>query len=119
MIGMDADYVAAGCSYYTAETHTMQIDEISANARIYSTAQILSADQKRIHVFYCLHAAEDDRLLATTEAMYLHVNRESGRVCAASDHIVEKIQAIADAHAALPKPKAVGRFVGQRNKDKQ
>ncbi len=118
MIGMDADYVAAGCSYYTAETHTMQVDDIGANAQVYSTAQILSADQKRIHVFYCLHAADDNRLLATTEAMYLHVNRASGRVCTASDKIVDKILSIAKAHAALPKPKAVGRFVGQRNKDK-
>ncbi|MDE0754749.1 MAG: carnitine 3-dehydrogenase [Woeseiaceae bacterium] len=119
MIGMDADYVAAGCSYYTAETHTMQVDEIGVNQRIYSTAQVLAADKKRIHVFYCLHAADDDRLLATTEAMYLHVNRESGRVCTASDRIVDNIQSIANAHAALSKPEAVGRFVGQRKKDKK
>jgi len=117
MIGMDADYVAAGCSYYTAETHTMQLDEVGANERIYSTAQVLLADTKRLHVFYRMHAAADDRLLATTEAMYLHVNRDSGRVCDADPRLVANAKAIADAHANLPRPDAAGRFVGQRKQD--
>ncbi len=117
MIGMDADYVAAGCSYYTAETHTMQTGEIGANERIYSTAQVLMADEKRLHVFYHLHAADDDRVLATTEAMYLHVNRESGRVCEASTAVAANAQAISAAHATLPRPAATGRFVGQRKQE--
>ena len=115
MIGMDADYVAKGCSYYTAETHTMQIGEIGVNEKIYSTAQLLLADTKRLHIFYRLHAADDDRLLATTEAMYLHVDRQSGRVCEADPELVTNAKAIADAHANLPKPDAAGRYVGQRN----
>jgi carnitine 3-dehydrogenase len=117
MIGMNAEYVAAGCSYYTAETHTMQIDEIGANEKIYSTAQVLMADTKRLHVFYQLHATEDDRVLATTEAMYLHVDRESGRVCDASPEIVDAAKSIADAHASLPRPAATGRYVGQRKQE--
>ncbi len=114
MIGMDADYVAKGCSYYTAETHTMQLDEIGVDEHIYSTAQVLMADSKRLHVFYRLHAAIDKRVLATTEAMYLHVNRKSGKVCDASAHIVANAKAIADVHAVLPRPDAAGRYVGQR-----
>lgn len=114
MIGMDSEYVASGCSYYTAETHTMQLGEIGVNERIYSTAQVLMADTKRLHVFYRLHATNDDRVLASTEAMYLHVHRESGKVCDASPDIVANAKSIADAHAALPRPEAAGRFVGQR-----
>ena len=68
MIGMDAAYVKTTGAWYTAETHTMQIDEIGVNERIYSTLQILMSDAKRLHVFYRLHAADDDRLLATCEA---------------------------------------------------
>ena len=117
MIGMDASYVKNVGAWYTAETHTMQIDEIGANERIYSTMQMLMSDAKRLHVFYRLHAASDDRLLATTEAMYLHVGRESGRVCEAEPDMIEKAQRIADAHASLPKPDAVGRYVGQRKQD--
>jgi carnitine 3-dehydrogenase len=114
MIGMDSDYVAAGHSYYTAETHTMQVDEIGSNEKIYSTAQVLLSDEKRLHIFYRLHASDDDRLLATTEAMYLHVNRESGRVCPASPAIVVNAKKIATAHAGLPVPDTAGRYVGQR-----
>ena len=84
------------------------------NEPIYSTVQILLSDAKRLHVFYRLHAAEDDRVLATAEAMYLHVNRKSGRVCAASPEMVAKAIAIADAHENLPRPEAAGRYVGQR-----
>ena len=117
LIGMDADYVAKGLSYYTAETHTMQLDEIGVDERIYSTAQVLLADTKRLHVFYRLHAADDDRVLATTEAMYLHVDRKSGRVCEADRQLVANARAIADAHASLPRPEAVVRYVGQRKQE--
>lgn len=116
-LGMDADYVAAGCSYYTAETHTMQVDEVGVNERIYSTAQVLMADTKRLHAFFCLHATVDNRLLATTEAMYLHVNRESGRVCDASPEIIANAKKIASVHTSLPRPKTAGRFVGQRKQE--
>ena len=92
----------------------MQVDEIGANQRIYSTAQMLMCDSKRMHVFYRLHATEDDRLLATCEAMYLHVGRESGQVCDAAPAMIEKAKHFADAHAGLPTPDAVGRYVGQR-----
>ena len=115
MIGMDADYVANTGAWYTAETHTMQVDEIGVNERIYSTLQILMSDAKRLHVFYRLHAADDDRLLATCEAMYLHVGKESGRVCEAEPDMLEKVKRIAEAHAGLAIPDTVGRHVGQRH----
>jgi carnitine 3-dehydrogenase len=76
--------------------------------------QILFADAKRLHVFYRMHAASDDRLLATLEAMYLHVRIASGKVVAAADATIEPLLALARTHAALQKPETAGRFVGQR-----
>lgn len=116
MIGMDADYVASTGAWYTVESHAMYIDEVGVNEPIYSTAQILLADTKRLHIFYRLHAAEDDRVLATAEAMYLHVNRDSGRVCAASPEMVAAVAKIADAHSDLPRPEAAGKYVGRRKR---
>ena len=113
-VGMHDDYVAAGHSYYTAETHNQFYDEVGVNEPYYTTVQIILADAKRLHVFYSMHATEDDRLLATLEAMYLHVDMESGKVVAAENAATEKLMAIAAAHANLPKPEAVGRFVGKR-----
>ena len=81
---------------------------------MYTTAQILAADAKRLHVFYRLHAGDDDRVLATLEAMYLHVHAETGRVVAAKDQASKKLLALAAAHAELPRPDTAGRRVGQR-----
>ncbi|MDA0680705.1 MAG: carnitine 3-dehydrogenase, partial [Proteobacteria bacterium] len=113
-VGLHDDYVAAGHSYYTAETHNQYYDEVGANEPYYTTAQILMADAKRLHVFYRMHAAADDRLLATLEAMYLHVNTQSGKVAAAQSAATAKLMAMSSAHSTLPKPETAGRFVGQR-----
>ena len=113
-VGMHDEYVAAGNSWYTAETHNQFFDEVAVNEPMYSTVQILFADPKRLHVFYRLHAAEDDRVLATLEAMYLHVNMETGKVTAASDAAIAPLLALAQAHAELDNPEAAGRYVGQR-----
>ncbi len=113
-VGMHDEYVAAGHSYYTAETHNQFFDEVGVNESFYTTVQILLADAKRLHVFYRMHAVEDDRLLATLEAMYLHVNMKTGKVVAAESDATTKLMKIAEAHVALEKPEAAGRYVGQR-----
>ena len=113
-VGMHDEYVAAGHSYYTAETHNQFFDEVGVNESFYTTVQILLADAKRLHVFYRMHADEDDRLLATLEAMYLHVNMKTGKVVAAESDATTKLMKIAEAHVALEKPEAAGRYVGQR-----
>ena len=114
LVGMHDDYVTAGNSYYTAETHNQFFDEVGVNESFYTTVQILLADAKRLHVFYRMHAVEDDRLLATLEAMYLHVNMKTGRVVAAESDATAKLMKIAEAHVALENPEAAGRYVGQR-----
>lgn len=113
-VGLHDAYVESGCSYYTAETHNQYYDEVGVNEPYYTTAQILLADAKRLHVFYRMHAAADDRLLATLEAMYLHVEMASGKVVAAQKKATEKLIALADSHAVLDKPESAGRHVGQR-----
>jgi len=113
-IGMHDEYVAAGNSWYTAETHTQFFDEVGVNQPMYTTVQIVAADAKRLHVFYRLHASDDERLLATLEAMYLHVNMASGKVAAASDEAMQELAAIATAHTKLEMPESAGRHVGQR-----
>ena len=57
---------------------------------------------------------DDNRLLATLEAMYLHVDMKSGKVVAAESEASKNLLALAATHAGLPKPEAAGRFVGQR-----
>ena len=113
-VGMHDEYVATGNSWYTAETHNQFMDEVAVDEPMYSTVQVLAADPKRLHVFYRLHAAADDRVLATLEAMYLHVNMKTGKVAPASAAAIAPLLALADGHAQLDKPDSAGRYVGQR-----
>ena len=60
-LGIDADYHAAGLSYYTVETHISHLLEVAAEEPLYVTTQILDHDEKRIHLFHSMHHGEDDR----------------------------------------------------------
>ena len=42
LIGVDLDYVEAGHSYYTVETHIRHLGEAKLGDALYSTCQILS-----------------------------------------------------------------------------
>ena len=114
LIGLDMGYVASGYSYYTVESHITHYDECKLGERLYTTTQILAADEKRLHVFHTLHGASGDRVIATAEHMMLHVDSRSGRAFPAHAQIREKLDPIATAHAALPQHEVVGRHTGQR-----
>jgi len=46
--------------------------------------------------------------------MLLHVNARSHRTSQAEPQVLEKLRALAAAHAGLPRPSAAGRAVGQK-----
>ena len=52
------------------------------------------------------------RLLATAEQMLLHVDAATGRAAPAAPAVLERVAAIAAAHAALPRPERAGRAIG-------
>ncbi|TMV67324.1 carnitine 3-dehydrogenase, partial [Thioclava sp. BHET1] len=112
LIGADMDYVAAGHSYYTAESHIMHRGEAKLGDRLTGTVQVLAADEKRLHLFIRILKGETE--VASIEQMLLHVDMKEGRTCAAAPEVLARLQPIAKAHETLPKPEAAGRFVGQR-----
>jgi carnitine 3-dehydrogenase len=114
LIGADLDYVAGGHSYYTVETHIRHLGEAKLGQALYSTTQLLSHDEKRLHVFSRIHDAATGDLLATAEQMLLHVDSKAGKACAAAPEILGKLGAIAEKHAKLPAPEGMGRSVGQK-----
>jgi carnitine 3-dehydrogenase len=114
--GIDRAYHDRGLSYYTVETHIMHRKEVRALEPVHTTIQVLSADDKRVHVFYRLIHTPSGDLLASAEQMLLSVNTEAGRAVAAEPAVLAKLRALADAHAALPRPENAGRAVGQRTR---
>ncbi|RID92018.1 carnitine 3-dehydrogenase [Gemmobacter lutimaris] len=112
LIGAGMDYVAAGHSYYTAETHIMHLGECKLGDRLTGTLQVLGADEKRLHVF--IRIQRGDEVVASLEQMLLHVDMKANKTCAAAPEVLAKLDPITQAHKALPRPDAAGRFVGQR-----
>ncbi|QRM56046.1 carnitine 3-dehydrogenase [Sinorhizobium sp. BG8] len=114
LIGVDLEYVRDGHSYYTVETHIRNLGEAKLGDALYATCQILSSDEKRLHIFSTIYNAATKEALATAEQMMLHVDSKAGKAVTAPEKVLAKLQAITEAHAALPKPEGVGRAVGQK-----
>ncbi len=110
-IGIDADYLRGGGSYYTVETHICHLGEAKAGDGLEVTTQVLGADEKRIHVFVRIENAESEELLATTEQMLLHVDTNAGRAAPAPPEILARVQQLVDAHAGMPWPERAGRKI--------
>ncbi|GAB1478833.1 carnitine 3-dehydrogenase [Paracoccaceae bacterium] len=112
LIGAGMDYVAAGQSYYSAETHIRHLGEAKLGDRLTGTLQIISADEKRFRSF--VRICKGDEVVATIEQLCLHVSMAEGKTVPAAPEVWAKLKAIAEAHAALPLPEGAGRAVGQK-----
>ena len=112
LIGCDADYIATGGSYFTAETHIRHMDEAVAGDLIEVRTQVLAGAGKKLHLYHEMY--EGKRLLASGEHFLLHVSLESRRPSNPSVEISAALERIAEAHASLPLPDGAGRSVGQR-----
>jgi len=112
LIGAGMDYVAAGHSYYSAETHIRHLGEAKLGDRLTGELQILSADEKRFRSFVRIMKGDD--CVATIEQLCLHVDMGAGKSAPAAPEVWAKLKAIAEAHAGLPLPEGAGRAVGQK-----
>ena len=110
-IGADAAYVAAGCSYFTVETHLIHRAELGAGQAMHTTTQILAADDKRIRVFHSMLRDSDGAVAATAEQMLLHVDLATKRVRPAQSEVLDRLRPLAAADAARPRPAAAGRAI--------
>ncbi len=106
IIGCDADYIASGGSYFTAETHIRHLDETHAGSKIEVQTQLLLGQGKKLHLFHSMY--EGDKLLATGESFLLHVSLETRRPCAPSAQIEAAMARIAQGQAGLPYPEGAG-----------
>ncbi|WP_212524008.1 3-hydroxyacyl-CoA dehydrogenase NAD-binding domain-containing protein [Actibacterium sp. MT2.3-13A] len=111
IIGVDAEYLASGGSFFTVETHIRHLMEVHAGAALRVETLCLGAEGKRMHLFHQIHSG--DTLLATGEHMLLHVSLKTRRAAPPAPHVAGRLAEIAAAHAALPRPRGVGRAVGQ------
>jgi carnitine 3-dehydrogenase len=112
LIGVDEPYLQSGRSYYTVESHLNFIAQSHAGDHLRVTAQLLSHDTKRLHIFTVVQL-DDDSVVATAEHMMLHVDAAVGKSSPASPEIQAKLAEIAALHDLLAKPAEAGRAIGQ------
>ena len=111
-VGVDDVYRLSGRAMFTVETHVSHLAEAKALDQLYVTTQLLSVDDKRVHLFHQMRRTRDDVVVATGEQIYLHVNTAAGKASPMDGQVHSKLTAIHAGHARLPTPGQKGRYVG-------
>ena len=109
-IGDDDAYRAAGHSFYTVETHIAYLREAAELAPLRITTRVLGVDRKRLHIYQEMFHGTNDKLLATTEQMLVHVDMNSARSVAILPEVRAALEAILAAHSTLAPPAGAGHF---------
>jgi acyl-CoA thioester hydrolase len=112
VLGMGPNYLKArNGSTMTAECHVRYLREVHLGDPLQVTAYVIGADEKRLHTFEELRHATEGWVSATSENMTLHMDMNARKVAPFPSDIAERIRAVADAHAKLPRPDGLGRNV--------
>src|SRR3984885_13427642 len=110
-VGVDDAYRQSGRALYTVETHVTHSGEARALEPLYVLTQLLKVDDKRLHVFHTVHRQRDDRLVATGEQLYLHVNSAAARAAPMDRAVHAKLEQIRAAHASIDGPAMADRHL--------
>jgi carnitine 3-dehydrogenase len=110
LIGCDAAYIAAGGSYFTAETHIRHLDEVHAGEQITIRTRVLGGGGKKMHLWHEMFSGH--RLLATAEHFLLHVSLETRKPTDAGASVDAALRRFVEAQSGLPRPEGAGRWVG-------
>ena len=98
-------------STFTAECHVRYLREIHLGDPVRISVWLLDADEKRLHTFEELRHATEGWLSATSENMTMHIDMNARKVAPFPPDIRARTQAVAQAHAAIPRPDGIGRKV--------
>jgi carnitine 3-dehydrogenase len=112
-VGVDESYRDTGRMYYTVENHLKHLGEAKLGEPLYVTAQVLKVDDKRLHVFQRMYRGRDDKLIATAEQMFLHVDTAAAKAAPADGKVRAGLESILHAQAGLPLPPEAGQAVGR------
>ena len=110
-IGAGLDYVAAGHSYYTVETHLRHLGQARLGERVEVHTRVLAADAKRLHLFHEMVNKANGTVAATAEHMLVHVDAAAERSVPAPEAIRAAAEQLVATQAALPPPDGGGRSI--------
>ena len=116
-LGLDHGYKdRAEVTTFVADMNVTYVQEVVEGAPLRFTTQLLDFDEKKFRYFHSMYHAEEGFLAATNELLSLHIDLATRRVGPMSAEIVERLQSVHAAHAALETPAGAGRVLGMRRK---
>jgi acyl-CoA thioester hydrolase len=98
-------------STFTAECHVRYLREIHLGDPVQISILLVDADEKRLHTFEELRHASEGWLSATSENMTVHIDMAARKTAPFPPDIRARIQAVANAHAGVPRPEGIGRKI--------
>ena len=90
------------------------LDELLEGQEFVCDLQVLDADHKRMHYFVTMHHLAKGTVAATFEGLSINVDLEARRSVAYPEDVHAKLEAVRQAHAALPRPPQTGARIGIR-----
>lgn len=113
--GMDRDYpVTRRRGVFRLEKHIRYEREMRLGAAFEITSHLLWTDLKRMQVFHQLWNTDENYRAATMECMAIHMHLDSRKPMRIDDAAIRAcVEATAAAHAGLPMPDGVGRWVSR------
>jgi acyl-CoA thioester hydrolase len=99
---------------FILEAHATFERELRSGDPLRITTQILEFDSKRVHFFHTMYNAAAGFLAATNELLMMHVDYETRRAAPWPAETALRLDAMAAAHAALPRPERAGRAIAIR-----
>ncbi|SLN34866.1 L-carnitine dehydrogenase [Roseovarius gaetbuli] len=97
-VGADAAYIAAGNSYFTAETTIKFLAEAQAGEHIIVETRVTEGSGKKLRCYHEMKRESDGELLATSDQFMLHVNLETRRSCDPLPEVLARVEALAALH---------------------
>ncbi len=113
-VGIDEAYRGSGHSLYTAETHLHHLRESALGDPLQIPLHVLDVGPKSLHLFFTVRNEATGADVATAEQLLVHVDMATGRVVPMPPGLRARVEAIREAHAGLPRPRAVGHVMGIR-----
>lgn len=98
---------------FTLETHLCYLLEANEGEELVVQAQILDADDKRLHMFFTMKNGKAD-IVATSEQMLMGIDTAEGKAAPFPKSIAKEISALSQQDKELDTPKQVGRRIGIR-----
>src|SRR6201999_2580301 len=103
-------------STFTAECHVRYVREIHLGDPVQVSILLVASDEKRLHTFEELRHATDGWLSGTSENMTIHIDMAARKTAPSPPDTRARTEAVANAHAAIPRPEGIGRKIAMPSK---